>query len=67
MNDKKICRWFEVCPLKNFYQQKKINKQWIENYCWGDYSKCIRKKMEEDNVYHPDNMMPDGTLDENLK
>ncbi len=67
MKDKKICQWFEVCPLKKFYQQKKINKQWIEDYCWGDYSKCVRKKMEEDNLYHPDNMMPDGTFDENLK
>ena len=61
------CEWFEVCPLKRFYEQKKIDRRWIENYCRGDYSKCVRYKMEDKGIYHPDNMLPDGTIDENLK
>ena len=61
------CRWFEVCPLKRFYEQRKLNKKWIEDYCWGDYSECARYKMESEGTYHPDNMLPDGTIDENLK
>ncbi|MBL7131267.1 MAG: uracil-DNA glycosylase [Candidatus Omnitrophica bacterium] len=90
MGDKEVCQWFEVCPLKRFYEQRKlnpvrdktpeasddclwqpisngVNKKWIENYCWGDYSKCARYKMEDEGMYHPDNMMPDGTTDEKLK
>ncbi len=67
MKSKSICVWFQVCPLKRCYEQGKLDKKWIENYCLGNYLKCIRKKMEEKGAYHPDNMLPDGTIDENLK
>ena len=67
MSQRQICSWFDVCPLKRFYEQGKLDKKWIEDYCWGDYSRCIRKKMEEDGEYHPDNMLPDGAIDENLQ
>ena len=67
MSQRQICNWFDVCPLKRFYEQGRLDKKWIEDYCWGDYSRCIRKKMEEDGEYHPDNMLPDGAIDENLQ
>ena len=83
MNRKDICKWYEVCPLKRFYEQKVLDERWVENYfikltglgiemipenyCWGDYSKCTRYKMEENGVYHPDNMLPDGTIDKKLR
>ena len=67
MNHKEVCQWFEVCPLKRFYEQRNLSKKWIEDYCWGNYEKCARYKMEDKGIYHPDNMMPDGTIDENLK
>lgn len=62
----KICNWFYACPLKRFYEQGRIDKKWIENYCKGDYSLCVRRKLEDEGVYHPDNMMPDGKIDESL-
>ena len=62
----RICNWFQVCPLKRFYEQGRIDKKWIENYCKGDYSLCVRRKLEDEGVYHPDNMMPDGKIDERL-
>ena len=65
MENKDICKWYEVCPLKRSYQEKKLDEKWIKDYCWSNYSKCIRKKMEEEGIYHPGNMMPDGTI--NLK
>ena len=67
MSSKEICKWFDACPLKRFYEQGKLDKEWIEDYCWGDYSKCVRYKMEEGGIYHPDNMMPDGTINGGLK
>ncbi len=67
MNSKDICKWYDVCPLKRFYERKALDKQWIENYCCGGYSNCVRYKMEENGVYHPDNMLPDGAIDEKLK
>ena len=67
MNHKKVCGWFDVCPLKRFYEQGKLDKRWVNDYCWSDYSRCVRKKMEEEGIYHPDNILPDGTIDENLR
>ena len=67
MSRKENCKWFDVCPLKRFYEQGKLDRKWIENYCWGDYLECVRYKMEDKSLYHSDNMMPDGTIDKNLK
>jgi hypothetical protein len=64
--NKKICKWYEVCPMKRFYEQKKISRYWIENYCFKNGSGCKRYEMEEKGIPHPDNMLPDGTIDKNL-
>lgn len=66
MHKKKVCIWFSACPLRRFYEEGKVDKEWIEAYCWGDFSRCVRKKMEEEGVYHPDTMLPDGTIDGRL-
>lgn len=63
----KTCIWFNVCPLKQYYEAGKLDKKWIEEYCLGDNSRCVRKKMEEKGEYHPDNMLPDGTININLR
>lgn len=67
MKDKNICKWFGVCPLKRFYEQGKLDKKWVQDYCWSNNPDCVRKKMEEEGLYHPDNMLPDGTIDKKLK
>ena len=63
----KICKWFEVCPLKRFHEEKKLEKKWIEKYCKGDYKTCVRYKMEEKGIIHPDNMLPNGEIRGDLK
>ena len=63
----RICKWFDVCPLKRYYEQGKLDKKWIEDYCWRNNPNCVRKNMEENGAYHPDNMLPDGTIDKGLK
>ena len=67
MSRKEVCKWFDACPLKRFYEQGKLDKEWIEDYCWGNYSQCVRYKMEEEGIYHPDNMMPDGKINRGFK
>ena len=67
MRHKKTCRWYDMCPLKLFYEQGCLDKKWVEEYCLGDFSNCVRYKMEEGGLSHLDNMMPDGTIDERLK
>ncbi len=60
------CKWYDLCPMKYFYEQGKIDKSWIEQYCFGDYTHCVRKRLEERHIPHPDNMMPDGSINKDL-
>jgi uracil-DNA glycosylase family 4 len=61
------CKWYPVCPMKRFYENGLLDRSWIELYCKGDWKSCIRYKMEEKGEYHPDWMLPDGSIDTKLK
>jgi hypothetical protein len=65
--NKMVCKWFTVCPMKKYYEQGRLEKKWIQNYCKGNYAKCIRFQMEENGELHPDNMLPNGEIREYLK
>jgi len=69
IGNKKIkpCKWFYSCPIVDFTNQGKLDRYWIENYCLISNKNCVRYKMEEEETYHPDNMMPDGTIDYSLE
>jgi hypothetical protein len=66
MEPERVCKWYSLCPMKFFYEQGKLDEKWIKDYCHGNYSICVRYQMEEEGTYHPDNMMPDGMIDESL-
>jgi uracil-DNA glycosylase family 4 len=61
------CKWYSVCPMKRFYEEGKLNKEWVELYCKGDWESCIRYQMEERGEGHPDWMLQDGSIDERLR
>jgi len=61
------CKWYFVCPIKRFYEEGRLDKKWVELYCKGDWESCVRYQIEERGEYHPDWMLPDGTIDEGLK
>ncbi len=61
------CKWYPVCPMKNSYEKGILDRKWVELYCKGDWKSCIRYKMEENGEYHPDWMLPDGSIDTKLK
>jgi len=63
---KKICKWYNVCPMRKFYEEGKLDRKWIENYCFNGGRDCKRYEMEAKGIPHPDNMLPDGTIDETL-
>jgi len=63
----KDCKWYPVCPMKWFYEKGELDKKWIQNYCMGDWGKCIRYQMEEKGESHPDWMLPDGSIDDRLQ
>jgi len=52
--------------MKYFYEKGKLDKKWIENYCYGNWQDCVRFHKEENGIYHPDNMLPNGEVDEEL-
>ncbi len=62
----KICKWFQVCPMKMFYERGQLDKKFIDFYCKDNWNTCIRYEKEEKGIYHPDNMRPDGIIDEHL-
>lgn len=61
------CKWFSCCPMKRFYEKGLLSRKWIDRYCRGVWQSCKRFQLEEKGVYHPDWMLPDGSLDERLK
>ena len=65
--EKRICKWYNVCPMKKFYEEGKLNKKWIENYCFQNGKNCKRLEMVNREVACTDNVLPDGEIDESLK
>lgn len=62
-----VCKWYDVCPTKRFYEEGKLEEKWIENYCKGDNKSCIRYQLEEGGEPHPDNMLSNGEIREDLR
>jgi len=63
---KNECKWYHICPIKYFTDSGKLDKKWVEDYCLGDWKKCVRYEMEENGIYHPDNMLPNGEIFQDL-
>jgi len=63
----KTCKWYEVCPMKRYYEEGILDKKWIELYCKGDWENCVRYYLEESGKPHADYMLPDGTLNKKLE
>lgn len=61
------CKWYPVCPIRRYYEMGKIERKWVELYCKGNWESCVRYQMEEKGEYHPDWMLPDGTIDKTLR
>ncbi len=53
--------------MKRFYEEGKLERKWIEEYCMGYWTRCVRCKLEEAGIPHPDNMLPNGDIMESLK
>lgn len=67
LENRKQCKWYFVCPIKFYTDDGKLDKKWVKNYCLIGNKNCIRYQKEESGEDHPDNMLPDGTIDSNLK
>lgn len=64
---KRVCKWFAVCPMKVYYEQGKLDRKWIDEYCMGDWERCARYEMEERQEPHSDYMLPNGDMRKELE
>ena len=62
------CRWYSVCPLRRFERKGLLTDQWAKEYCKSSFNwvHCRRYQLEQQGAAHPDNMLPDGSIDERL-
>jgi hypothetical protein len=63
------CKWYDLCPLREFEKQGKLSEKWKNEYCRSEnnWQNCRRYQMEEKREMHPDNLLPDGKIDESLR
>ena len=45
----------------------KLDSKWVNNYCLIENKECIRYQKEEIGENHPDNMLPNGEIREDLQ
>ncbi len=60
------CKWYNVCPIKYFVKEGKLEKEWVENYCLIGNKNCVRYVLEETGKYHPANLLPNGEIRKDL-
>jgi len=61
------CKWYPMCPMKRYFERGLLERKWIELYCKGNWEDCVRYQKEEGGIYHPDWMLPDGSIDNDLR
>ncbi len=63
-----VCKWFNICPLRRFEREERLDKSWAQKYCKSikNWQNCKRYQLEEKGIYHPDNMLPDGKIDKSI-
>jgi hypothetical protein len=66
MPNKKHCKWYLVCPMRRFTEAGMLDSRWVEEYCLVGNRSCVRYQLEAAGKPHPDNMLPNGEIDESL-
>ena len=61
------CKWYAVCPMKRYTETGLLDPKWVKTYCKGDWDRCVRYQMEERGEFHPDWMLPDGSISTDLR
>jgi predicted metallo-beta-lactamase superfamily hydrolase len=62
----KPCKWYDACPIKQYTETGKLERYWVEDYCLVKNKNCVRYHMEEKGVTHPDNLLPNGEIRQDL-
>lgn len=62
------CEHFDTCPLRKFEKAGKISDKWKNEFCATEknWVNCVRYQETKKGIPHPDNKLPDGSVDKNL-
>ncbi|MBN2080117.1 MAG: hypothetical protein JW838_14205 [Spirochaetes bacterium] len=60
------CGWYSCCPIRRFTDSGALDRFWVERYCLVNNRRCVRYRMEEEGRPHPDTLLPDGRMMEDL-
>ena len=57
-----VCKWLNVCPLRELENKGKISEKWKRDYCESEdnWENCERYILEEKGVFH-EWILPDGS------
>lgn len=63
------CPWYSVCPLRRWERLGRLDGVWAQAYCktTDHWQNCRRYQLEEKGIAHPDDMLPDGRIDESCR
>jgi hypothetical protein len=63
------CKWYKICPLRSLEEKDLITDKWKKEYCKtkSNWENCVRFQTEEKGEIHPDNLMPDGTIIQQIR
>jgi len=66
---KEVCRWYNpTSAMKRAYDAGMLDQKWIDGYCMNGGRNCVRKaRFEEEGYISPDDVLPNGIVDESLK
>ena len=56
-----------ICPIKRSTDDSKLENYWVNNYSLITNNNYIRYKLEESGESHSNNLLPDGTIRDDLK
>ncbi len=63
---RQTCEWYYCCPIKRFTDEGKLERYWVEHYCLVGNKSCVRYQKEKRGEYHPDELLPNGEIREDL-
>jgi len=67
MDRQQVCKWYPICPMKDFYEKGMLAEKWIKEYCLNAAKGCKRYEMIEKGLSCPYWILPNGKEGKRLK
>ncbi|MBN2168899.1 MAG: hypothetical protein JW738_06610 [Actinobacteria bacterium] len=56
------CPYCITCPVFECFRTESSKNVFVNQYCWGNFNKCERKKARERREPVSDNLLPNGFI-----